>query len=160
MWDGSRWWREEEMLSYVVIHVGSTSLTPRPFGETKMIRLFFSINVSKYVLTRHLSTIRTLICLKNNNNAKYVNWICKVVFYPTRLDSSWWYVNQTAPWSWHIFNEGEVEKIVPDQALQEEDERNVLISGHLQHLTSKGETSGDLSNGSDDVSSKGDNDKV
>ena len=34
-----------------------------------------------------------------------------------------------------------------------EEETNVLISGHLQHLTPEGETSDDNSNGSDDVSS-------
>ena len=85
------------MLPYAMIHVGFTLLTPKQFGEAKMIRLFFPMNVSRYVLTRHLSTIPTLIGLKNSKNVYYINLHCKVVFYPTRLDSSWWYVIQIAP---------------------------------------------------------------
>ena len=69
------------MLPYAVMHVGFTLLTLGPFGETKMIRLFSPTNVSRYVLTRYLSTILTLVVLKNNINVNYVNFFCKVVFY-------------------------------------------------------------------------------
>ena len=136
------------MPPYAVIHVVFTLLTPRPSGETKMTRLFFLINVSRYVLTigRHLSSIP---CMEDINNIHCANLLCKVVFYPTRSDPSWWYVIQTAPRSRHIFDEGGVEEVVPEQAIQMDDETNV---------SSKGGTSDDSSNGSDDVSSEGCND--
>ena len=76
------------MLLYIVIHVGFLLLTPRPFRETKLTHLFFPINVSRYVLTIDLISIS---CLENINNVHCVNLLCKVIFNPTHLDSSWWY---------------------------------------------------------------------
>ena len=43
-----------------------------------------------------------------------------------------------------IFDEEGVEEVVVEQALQAQDETNVLISGPVQHLTPKGETSDEM----------------
>ena len=88
----------------------------------------------------------------NSNNVHWVNVFCKVVFYPTRSNPRWWYVIQTAPRSRHIFDEGGIEEVLPEQAMDEEHETNVITSG--QPHGSKEETSSDdSSNESADYSS-------
>ena len=102
----------------------------------------------------------------NINNVRCVNVFCKVVFYPTRSNPRWWYVIQTAPRSRHIFDEGGVEEVLPEHAMEEEHETNDFTSGQLHPVTSEGETSmskdetssDDSSNESDDCSSDGNND--
>ena len=88
----------------------------------------------------------------NSNNVRWVNVFCKVVFYPTRSNPRWWYVIQTAPRSRHIFDEGGIEEVLPEQVVDEEHETNVITSG--QPHGSKEETSSDdSSNESADYSS-------
>lgn len=75
----------------------------------------------------------------NSNNIRWVNVLCKVVFYPTRSNPRWWYVIQTAPRSRHIFDEGGIEEVLPEQAMDEEHETNVFTSGQPHPASSEGE---------------------
>ena len=76
---GSKSSSGEEMPLYAVINVEFMLLTPRPFGETKMTRLFFPINVSRYILKIQAQ----LAIFVNINNVHFLYVLCKVVFYPT-----------------------------------------------------------------------------
>lgn len=75
----------------------------------------------------------------NSNNIRWVNVLCKVVFYPTRSNPRWWYVIQTAPRSRHIFDEGGIEEVLPEQAMDGEHETNVFTSGQPHPASPEGE---------------------
>lgn len=89
----------------------------------------------------------------NSNNVRWVNVLCKVVFYPTRSNPRWWYVVQTAPRSRHIFDEGGIEEVLPEQAMDEEHETNNFTSGQAHLAVSEGERRGSKEETSSDDSS-------
>ncbi|MCO5568203.1 hypothetical protein L7F22_021899, partial [Adiantum nelumboides] len=78
-----------------------------------------------------------------------------VVFYRARPNPRWWYVIQTTPRSWHIFDERGVEELLPGEAMEEDhqmDEEHRTIAPPRELCTAIDETS------SDDSSNEGDND--
>lgn len=89
----------------------------------------------------------------NSNNIRWVNVLCKVVFYPTRSNRRWWYVIQTAPRSRHIFDEGGI--VLREQAMDEEHETNVFTSGQPHPASREGERRESKEETSSDDSSNG-----
>ena len=89
----------------------------------------------------------------DSNNVRWVNVLCKVVFYPTRSNPRWWYVIQTAPRSRHIFDEGGIEEVLTKQAMDEEHETNIFTSGQPHPASSEGERRGSKEETSSDDSS-------
>ena len=89
----------------------------------------------------------------NRHNVCCVNVLCKVVFYPTRSNPRWWYVIQTAPRSRHIFDEGGIEEVWREQAMDEEDETINFTSGEAHLAISEGERRGSKEETSSDDSS-------
>ena len=79
--------------------------------------------------------------------------LCKVVFYPTRSNPRWWYVIQTAPRSRPIFDEGEIEEVLADEAMDEEHESNDITSSQAQPTMSEMERGGSKEESSSDDSS-------
>ena len=78
---------------------------------------------------------------------------CKVVFYPTRSNPRWWYVIQTAPCSRHIFDEGGIDEVLPEQAMDEEIVANEVTSVELHPTGLEGEGTGFKEESSRDDSS-------
>ena len=77
----------------------------------------------------------------------------KVLFYPTRSNPRWWYVIQNAPRSRHIFDEGGIEEVLSEQAMDEEREMNVITSGQPHSATSEQKRGGSKEETSCDDSS-------